>query len=102
MTFSTRPATGTAAARAATGASSNARRTRVTWYGSSNCSTVTSLYGTLSVRAASRTVVPRGDPATPGDRPDYLTSAVETLDEAVEGAAAELAKCDERCKDGGC
>ena len=45
ITFSTSPGVGTATG-AVIGASSSARRTRVTWYGSSNCSTVTSLYGT--------------------------------------------------------
>src|SRR5204863_9793815 len=57
ITFSTRP--GVAAAPAITGASSSARSTRVTWYGSSNCSTLTSLYGTESAFAHSRTVEPR-------------------------------------------
>ena len=52
MTFSTQPLV-REPVPVATGASINVVSTRVTWYGSSNCSTVTSLYGTATAPSRS-------------------------------------------------
>ena len=69
------------------GASSSARRTRVTWYGSSKCSIFTSENGTPSARAQPMTLCPRPE-ATFTSSASAFNVGIKVLEKLAANAGA--------------